>query len=187
MEAHRGSERKRAGGVGSEPRLLGSAGRSPPRVEAHRGSEPKRARGVGSVPAYLVARVEAHVLVALLAVVVRVIRRVLGQPHPRRLPPREQVVRPAGGPSVCRRCQRYRAGLGPEEAPRSSQRDKPMHCPHGSYSRAHECLISTQSRICYVTVQSDEIRTYCNGGDLAGFRFRHSSSLETSLRASDLC
>lgn len=81
-------------------------------------------------PAYLVARVEAHVLVALLTVVVRVVRRILGQPHPRRLPPHEQVLRLPGGPSVCRRCQRYSAGRGPEETQRSSQRDKLRHRSH---------------------------------------------------------
>ena len=51
--------------------------------------------------AYLVVGVEAHVLLALLAVVIRVVCRILGQSHPCRLTPHIQVLRLPGHPSVC--------------------------------------------------------------------------------------
>lgn len=62
--------------------------------------------GLPGAPSYLAAGVEAHVLVALLAVMVRVVRRELGQPHPRRLASHEQVLRLAVRPSVCMKSQR---------------------------------------------------------------------------------
>lgn len=52
--------------------------------------------------AYLVVGMEAHVLVALFTVVVRVVRRVLGQSHACRLTPHIQVLRLPGRPSVCK-------------------------------------------------------------------------------------
>lgn len=52
--------------------------------------------------AYLVVGVEAHVLLALLAMVVRVICRILGQSHTCRLTPHIQVLGLPGHPSVCK-------------------------------------------------------------------------------------
>lgn len=59
----------------------------------------------GPVPrAYLVAGVEAHVLLALFTVVVCVVGCVLGQPYSRRLTPHIQVLRLPGHPSICTKC-----------------------------------------------------------------------------------
>lgn len=67
--------------------------------------------------AYLVVGVEAHVLLALLAVVVRVVCRILGQSHTCRLTPHIQVLWLPGHPSVCKDIPRVK-----EQQPRANTR-----------------------------------------------------------------
>ena len=98
--------------------------RLPPPPLSPFGSEMKRntkcktggAAGAGAPP-YLVAGVEAHVLVALLAVVVRVVCRVLGEPHPCRLAPHVEVLRLPVCPSVCTKSPALKDSRG--HSPRS--------------------------------------------------------------------
>lgn len=119
-------------------------------------------QGVLAPAAYLVAGVEAHVLVALLAVVVGVVGRVLGQPHPRRLAPHEQVLGLPGRPPVCREAQRHGAARAGEPLPpltrtraetllwggRRRTRVAPAHLgPAGTQRLRHNSLRGTHYRL----------------------------------------
>lgn len=75
-------------------------------AESHGSARWSPPEGLPGGSSYLVAGVEAHVLVALLAVMVRVVRCELGQPHPRRLASHVQVLRLPVRPSVCTKSPR---------------------------------------------------------------------------------